>query len=65
MMTPSCSSSTSSTAGTSGSSGASYVSHNYIPGRSSPITLNYADADSQRAGDELMRQLASGKGVAQ
>ena len=62
---PAPSSSTSSTAGTSGSSGASYVSHNYIPGRSSPITLNYADADSQRAGDELMRQLASGKGVAQ
>ena len=50
---------------TGGGSGASYVSHNYIPGRSSPTTLNYADADSQRAGDELIRQLASGKGVAQ
>ena len=62
---PAPTSSTSSTAGTSGSSGASYVSHNYIQGRASPITLNYADADSQRAGDELMRQLASGKGVAQ
>ena len=60
-------SSSSSNSGSSngGSSGVSYVSHNYIQGRPGPTTLNYADAESQRAGDELIRQLASGKGVAQ
>lgn len=60
-------SSTASSSGSSngGGSGVSYVSHNYIQGRPGPTTLNYADAESQRAGDELIRQLASGKGVAQ
>lgn len=45
------------------SSGATYVSNITLDGRRR--TLNYADRQSQLDGDELIRMLAEGKGVAQ
>ncbi|MEG1201966.1 MAG: tape measure protein, partial [Comamonas sp.] len=49
---------------TSASSGATYISNINIPGQAT-VSLNYSDAGSQRMGDELIRRLATGKGVAQ
>ncbi|MEG0920316.1 MAG: tape measure protein [Comamonas sp.] len=46
------------------SAGATYVSNINIPGQAT-VSLNYLDAGSQLRGDELIRQLATGKGVAQ
>lgn len=50
--------------GTSSSTGATYVSHITLPsGRKE--TMRFADAQSQSAGERLLRELAAGKGVAQ
>ena len=55
---------TGSSATGSASAGPTYVSNINIPGQGT-VSLKYADANSQRAGDELIRKLATGKGVAQ
>ena len=45
-------------------SGATYVSNITIPGLAGSTTLRYADAESQRTGEGLLRQLAQAKGTA-
>lgn len=44
-------------------SGATYVSNITIPGVAGTTTLRYADADSQRNGEDLLRKLAQAKGA--
>lgn len=44
-------------------SGATYVSNITIPGVAGTTTLRYADADSQRNGENLLRKLAQAKGA--
>ena len=44
-------------------SGATYVSNITIPGVAGTTTLRYADAESQRNGENLLRKLAQAKGA--
>ena len=44
-------------------SGATYVSNVTIPGVAGTTTLRYADAESQRTGEDLLRKLAQAKGA--
>ena len=44
-------------------SGATYVSNITIPGVAGTTTLRYADAESQRTGEDLLRKLAQAKGA--
>ena len=44
-------------------SGATYVSNVTIPGVAGTTTLRYADAQSQRNGEDLLRKLAQAKGA--
>lgn len=44
-------------------SGATYVSNVTIPGVAGTTTVRYADADSQRNGEDLLRKLAQAKGA--
>lgn len=43
--------------------GATYVSNVTIPGLAGTTTLRYADAQSQRTGEDLLRKLAQAKGA--
>lgn len=44
-------------------SGATYVSNITIPGVAGTTTVRYADAESQRTGEDLLRKLAQAKGA--
>ena len=44
-------------------SGATYVSNITIPGVAGTTTVRYADAESQRNGEDLLRKLAQAKGA--
>ena len=55
---------TSSTPSSGMAAGPTYVSNINIPGQAT-VSIKYSDANSQRAGDDLIRKLATGKGVAQ
>ena len=44
-------------------SGATYVSNITIPGVAGTTTVRYADAESQRNGENLLRKLAQAKGA--
>jgi len=51
--------------GSSQGAGATYVSNITLPGAQRPVALRFADAQSQSAAEQLLRDLAAARGVAQ